>query len=210
MVLVDLDQRFTAVSPGSGVADLPDPDAIAGAGNSFFANGDFEGGALAIVGSLEQALAEMHGDAAGGGGGEETPATTAPEESPGGNGLLVIGAIGLVAAGGIGATAWARRRSRHEHVRTIRRSLVDDDLAKLEPAGHELPRVEDYDLDAAPGIQDVATAATVAVLAAVESGQDVTDEAAANASWGAGLIAVVDRRRLEAETEVPLELRAVR
>ena len=64
VVLVDLDQRFTAVSPGSGVADLPDPDAIAGAGNSFFASEDFEGGMLAIAGSLEQALAELHGEPA--------------------------------------------------------------------------------------------------------------------------------------------------
>ncbi len=46
------------------------------------------------------------------------------------------------------------------------------------------------------------------MLTSVDAGQDVADEAATRAAWGAGLIAVVDRKRLETETEVPLELRA--
>jgi uncharacterized membrane protein YgcG len=206
VVLVDLDQRFTAVSPGSGVADLPDPDAIAGAGNSFFASGDFEGGMLAIAGSLEQALAELHGDTG------EAPVISVPEQAPeasGGRGwLVVLGVIALVGVGGVAASAWGKRRSRHDQVRATRRNLVDDDLSKLEPAGQELPRVEDYDIDAGPTGTDVDTASAIGVLEAIDAGRDVSDEAATRAVWAAGLIAVVDRERLEAESEVPLELRA--
>ncbi|MET0831606.1 MAG: TPM domain-containing protein, partial [Acidimicrobiia bacterium] len=206
VVLVDLDERFTAVSPGSGVANLPDPDAIAGAGDSFFASGDFEGGMIAIAGSLEQALAELHGDTG------EPPVITDPEPVPersGGRGwLVVLGVIALVGVGGVAASAWSKRRNRHDQIRVTRRNLVDDDLAKLEPAGQELPRVEDYDIDPAPAGTDVDTAAAIGVLEAIDAGRDVSDEAATRAVWVSGLIAVVDRERLEAESEVPLELRA--
>ncbi|CAN5418979.1 hypothetical protein BH24ACT7_BH24ACT7_20970 [soil metagenome] len=211
VVLVDLGQRFTAVSPGSGIADLPDPDGIAGSANSFFAGGDFEGGMLAIVGSLEQALAAVHGGTVDP---DEEPIVgpDRPSDGNGGNGgnggLVVLGVVGLVALSGIGATRYAKRREQNGKIQDQRKNLIDDDLAKLEPGGHELPRVEDYDIDAAATGIDVETARVVDLLAAVDAGNDITDEVATQSAWATGLIAVVDRDRMMAEAEVPLELRA--
>ena len=71
-----------------------------------------------------------------------------------------------------------------------------------------MPRVEDYDIDPAPAGSDVDTAAAIGVLEAIDTGRDASDEAATRAVWAVGLIAVVDHERLEAESEVPLELRA--
>ncbi|MBA2338258.1 MAG: TPM domain-containing protein, partial [Acidimicrobiia bacterium] len=209
VVLVDLEQRFTAVSPGSGVQDLPDPDGIAGAANSFFAADDFEGGMLAIVGAMEQALADVHGGTIDP---DEEPIAEPEEEEResrgGGGGLVVLGVVGLVALGGIGASTIAKRREQNGKVNDRRKNLIDDDLAKLEPAGHELPRVEDYDLDATATGADAATAQVVEVLAAIDAGNDVTNDEATRSAWETGLIAVVDRERMMAEAEVPLELRA--
>ena len=55
LVLVSLDERRTEVVTQDGVS-VPG-EAIAGSARSFFSAGDFEGGLLAIVGSVEQALA---------------------------------------------------------------------------------------------------------------------------------------------------------
>lgn len=58
VVVVDLDSRVTTVQHGPGLNDVPrDFNAIAAAGNSFFASGDFDGGLLAIIDALDEAFA---------------------------------------------------------------------------------------------------------------------------------------------------------
>ena len=74
VVVVNIGGRETWVETGPGISI--NESGTAGAGNSFFGVGDFEGGALAIVGSLEQAIA-----AAVGGDTEEEP-IVAPPPSP--------------------------------------------------------------------------------------------------------------------------------
>lgn len=215
VVLVDIGARRTEVKPASGLPMSDDAATrVAGAANSFFGVGDFEGGLLAIVGSLEQELAALEGDAPGEDG---APATTLAPESPGvdepvdaprggGVGVVVLGlAAGIGLIGG-GAAITASRRRRRSGIMRTRRELIDGDMTALEPAGHELPQLDEYTMAAPEDAPDVPTKRVLDLLAAVDSGTPSTDEEAARAAWRHGLVHVIDRSRLEAASEVPFEL----
>lgn len=189
VILVDLSAHRTELTTGPGL-DLPE-SRIAGAGNSFFGRDDFEGGALAIVGSLEQALAE--------------PDTGSPSRPSGAIILGVLAAAGLV-AGGAGLSSVRRRKV--ERIRAARAELIDGDVARLEPAGHELPSAAEYAIPFTGEASEVGTSAAVATLRAVHHGDRVDDEPAVRALWSLGLVVVVDRDRVRRDTEIPLALRS--
>jgi len=189
VVLVSLDERRTEIVTQQGIS-LPG-DAIAGAGRSFFGAGDFEGGTLAIVGALEQALAgDLTSDSDTGG----VPL-----------GAIVFAAIvGIFIFSAFRVARGVRRASTNERKRK-REELIDGDLAGLEPSGASLPRYADYAMPA-PAAADVPTSAATAELWRLTSGGS-TDVEAVRALWGHGLVMVVDQERLIADTRVPLELR---
>ena len=95
VIVVDLDERLTTVQHGAGLNEVPrNFDSIAAVADSFFANGDFDGGLLAIIGSLDEALSAF---AAG-----ETSSNGSVQDvmdgfTPDGPNLKIIGgAVGVV------------------------------------------------------------------------------------------------------------------
>ena len=156
VILVDLDARRTELVTQSRIS-LP-AERITGAGNSFFGVGKWDAGLIAIVGSLEQALE----DEAGGGGVVAPPPTSGQTGSPPpvstedeSSGVFALVALGTVALVGGGLGLRAASRSRHSRVQRRRSALIDGDLEALEPAGHELPLIADYQLPfsgEAPGV----------------------------------------------------------
>ena len=167
-------------------------DAIAASARSFFSAGDFEGGLLAIVGSVEQALAG-----------------TLVEESE--SDRLPIGAIFFFGIVGFfiftvfqRATGGRRKERKVEH--NEREELIDADLADLEPSGADLPRYADYALPAPPA-DDVTTSEGITELWHVVRGRPM-DSDLMRSLWGLGLLEVVDRERLVSDTREPLVLRA--
>ncbi len=190
LVLVSLNERRTEVVTQDGVT--VSGSAIAGSARSFFAAGDFEGGLLAIVGSIEQALA----------------GTLVEDTDSGGFpfGLIVfLGIVGFFIYTLINRISGLRREKTKER-RDERESLIDGDLARLEPSGGDLPRYEQYAAPPPP-VTDVPTAVGLTGLWSVSSG-DPSDTNALTALWSLDLIDVIDRDRLLAETREPLELRA--
>ncbi|MDJ0925180.1 MAG: hypothetical protein QNJ77_11515, partial [Acidimicrobiia bacterium] len=194
------ENRRTEMTGGPGVPEL-DYSRVTGAGNSFFGRGDFDAGIIAIVGSLEQELASLGGS----GDGASVPLTRESESEPP-VGLMVgaLAAAGLV-GGGVGLVA-ARNR-RRERVSQERAELIDGDVDALDPAGHELPRLADYSIEYRGTAPTVSTSAALAAVGRIHEGIEPHDPDAVEATWRHELVAVIDRDRLLAETDVPLELR---
>ncbi len=205
VVLIDIGNRRTEMTAGPGVPAL-DYTRVTGAGNSFFGRGDFDSGIIAIVGSLEQALAGLEDGAAGGAPSTPGVNVTPSEDSSPPAGLVVgaLAAAGLV-GGGVGLVA-ARQR-RRERISQERTELVDGDVDALDPAGHELPTLDEYSIEYRGTPPVVATRAGLAALERIQAGVEPHDPDAVEAAWAASLVAIIDRDRLVAETDVPLELR---
>ncbi len=207
VVLVDIAARRTEVRTGDGVA--LDAERIAGAGNSFFGVGDFEGGLLAIVGSLEQGLAP--GDDPGSdpdvdtGGGVVSPEPLPARDSGPGYLGWILGAAALGGGGFIAARARQRRKDERLEVRS---QLVGDELDKLNVPGHELPRLADYTIPPPDGgVADLRTSDAIDAMRAIGAGNRPEDDAVPPLRV-TQLVAVVDRDRLLADIEIPLELAA--
>jgi TPM domain len=192
VVLVDIGGRETWVEPGDGL-ELRDPDEIASAGDSFFAGGDFDGGVLAIVGSLESALEAGPGEDSGGEGGSGWPVV-----------LVVVGGTAAVAGG---AVFWSRRRKRIAAVTKQRQELVDGQLRRLTPAGNELPQVGEYMVQPPADGPTVQTGVAIEALGRVAQGSNGLAPDVGNALWSERLVDVLDRQRWRTDTEMPLELR---
>ncbi len=214
VIAVDLDSRVTTVQHGPGLNGVPrDFDSIAGVGNSFFANGDFDAGLLAIIGSLDEALAAFaSGETTSNGGARDVLDGFTPDERPsdtgGGLNLAVVGVVvGVALLGGLGATGVAVRGQRRAKTRRLRGELVDGELARLDVAGHELPLLRDYliESDAAPA--DAPTADVARVLGDIAEVRPPTDEVALMAARRHRLLNLVDRDGMMAAAEVPLELK---
>ncbi len=205
VVLVDVNNRRTEMTAGPGVPQL-DSTRVTGAGNSFFKRGDFDSGIIAIVGSLEQELAFAGGDE-GLGGSSTNPGVnlTPSQEEPSGG--LVAGALAAAALIGGGVGLVAARQRRRERIGRQRSALVDDDVSSLDPSGHELPLLEEYSLVFRGQEPEVTTRDSLAALERIDVGIEPQHQEATAALWSAGLVAIVDRDRLVAETEVPLALR---
>ncbi|MEA3501894.1 MAG: TPM domain-containing protein [Actinomycetota bacterium] len=189
LVLVSLDERRTEVVTQDGVS-VPG-EAVAGSARSFFSAGDFEGGLLAIVGSVEQALAGTLT--------EQSDSSGSPIGA-----IVFFGIVGIFIYSVVRRVFGGKRRIRKaEHNK--REELIDADLADLEPSGADLPRFADY-AEPTPAISDVSTSSGVAELWRVVSGHP-TDPDVMRSLWSLGLLEVVDRERLVADTREPLDLR---
>ena len=206
VILVDLGNRRTEMTAGPGVPEL-DYSRITGAGNSFFGRGEFDLGIIAIIGSLEQELASLEDGSPGESvvtpGVELTPSA---EDNPPPAGIFVgaLAVAGLV-GGGIGLVA-ARNR-RRDRITRERAELIDGDVDALDPAGHELPRVADFAIIHRGTPAQVGTRAALLALERIQSGVEPRDPDTVEAVWANDLVAVIDRDRLLADTDVPLELR---
>ncbi len=189
LILVSLDERRTEIVTQDGIS-VPG-DAIAGSARSFFSAGDFEGGLLAIVGSVEQALAGTLVDESDSGG--------APIGA-----IVFFGIVGIFIYS-IVRLVFGNKTKQRKAAHSEREELIDADLADLEPSGADLPRYADY-ADPAPKVIDVPTSQGVTVLWQVASGRSTSPDVM-RSLWSLGLLEVVDRDRLVADTREPLDLR---
>ena len=199
VILVSLAERRTEIVTGSGLK-VGGLDSVAAAGNAYFADGDFSGGLIAIITSLDARLsgAPDGGEASGDGGGQSS--------DDGGSGVFRLVVAGGIMATGLYVVGGTRRR-RSARVRSSRQARVDDLLARLEPAGTDLPTVGEYALPRTSEGADVATKAGIALLRDLADGRAPGDEAAIAAAWRWGLVDVVDKDRLLVDAAEPLELK---
>ena len=203
VTVVNLSARETWVTTGPGISI--DDSRAAGAGNSFFGGGDYEGGALAIVGSLEQEIAAFFGEPD-----DLEPVSGVDVPAPaddGPSGWTTLAALGVAAGIGGGVGLRQARKKRHDRIRRAREAAVDDELEHLEPAGHELPRIDDFQATFEGGAPPTSTGEALTVLRAIHDGRATADVSVLQSLWAEGLIVMVDRDRLLAETAMPLELR---
>ncbi len=211
VVLVALAERRTEIVTGSGLELEDDQLAfVAALGDSFFADGDFDGGVAAIVGGLDSLL---QGSPVPTAPGVTTPPITVPESPPteeprspalwAALGLLVVGGLGGVVV----ATAQGRKsRQRMALAQTFER-MVDEELARLVPSGHEVALPDDF-LKAPPvEAPDVTTVRGLEVLASLAGGAAPEDVLALTAAWASRALAVGDEERIARHREMPLELR---
>jgi uncharacterized membrane protein YgcG len=210
VILVDIANRRTEMAAGPGVPAL-DYSRVTGAATSFFSRDDFDNGIFAIIGSLEQELAGISGEAPSGGeapsSGVTPPSGTDRSGDGGAPAGLVLGALAAAALAGGGIGLAAARHRRRERVTRERAELIDGDVARLEPAGQELPLLADYSIAPPANRPDINTRSALAALERIAAGLDPQDETAVRALWGDELVALIDRERLKAQTEIPLDLR---
>ena len=193
VVIVDVGGRNTWIEYGDGLEDFPrDPDDIAALGNAGFRNGDFDAGVLGILAGLGDGFESY-----------------AKGERATGTNWGALGAVaGVIGLGVAGAAFVAVRNSNQKRTRRRRAELIDGELERLNVAGHELPLVAEY---AAPRPDEAPETTTIAVVDTLNSmarGEEPGDAAAVSAAWALGMIDIMDRDRLRAETEIPLELAA--
>src|SRR5690606_6811884 len=197
VVLVALAQRRTEIVTGPG-ARLDDStlSSVASLGNDFFANGDFDGGLAAILAGLQQQYA---------GGGVAGPAEPQPDGASRRPGLVVplvgLGVLGLAAGGAVFVN---RRNNRQERLAEHRR-VVDQVLARLEPAGHEVVLPDDLLLPAPPAdsAPDPDTAVAVEALANPETAEASVLEGL----WAREALAVGNETKITEYRQMPLEMR---
>jgi hypothetical protein len=121
---------------------------------------------------------------------------------------LVIGALAAAGLVGGGVGLVAARNKRRERIGRERTELIDGDVAELDPAGQELPLLADYLVAYRNSPPDTDTRTALAALERVNAGLEPHDPIAMEALWAHGLVGVIDRDRLLAETEIPFALRA--
>lgn len=195
VVLVAVAERRTEIVTGPGLA-LSNLDDVASTANGFFADGDFDGGIIALITRLG---IEVSSDSA-------SP-SQAPTDGGGGFDLrtiLIVG--GLLLAG----TAMIRNghASALAAIRARRQRRVDDELERLDTAGSEFPLLDEYAVPPSPGFPDTTVVAAATSLRAVIDDRASSDSDALRALWRGAAVAVIDRDQLLAHAEVPLELRA--
>jgi uncharacterized membrane protein YgcG len=193
VVVVDVGGRNTWVEYGDGLEDFPrDPSDIAALGNAGFRNGDFDAGVLGILSGLGSGL-EAYANG---------------ERATGTNWTLIGAIAGVVGLGVAGAAFMGVRNTNRTRIRRRRAELIDGELERLEVAGHELPLIAEY---ASPRPETAPTSTTIAVVDALNAmarGEVPGDGDAVAAAWALGMVEIIDRPRLLAETEIPLELEA--
>ena len=193
VVVVDVGGRHTWVELGDGLNDFPrDPDDLASLGNTGFRNADFDAGVLAILAGLGDGF-EAYAN------GERAAETN----------WGVIGAVvGLAALGVAGFAVAGVRKQNNRRTRRRREELIDGELERLEVAGHELPLIAEYSAQRPERVPDATTINVVDALNSVARGEVPRDPEAITAAWALGMVDIIDRDRLSADTEIPLELQA--
>lgn len=200
VIVVAVAQRETWVTTGSGISI--NETSVSDASVSFFRNGDFDGGVLAMVSALRDELGVSSGGTA------DPRFEPTPDSGPGGlpRGLVWAG-VGLGAAlAGVG-TASAVSTGRKQR-RRVRKNQINADVRTLEVTGAELPQLEAYRIAAPADAPTITSGTALDTLHALSGGYVVADERVLHALWNTDLIELIDTERLLADTAIPLELAA--
>ncbi|GBE23883.1 hypothetical protein BMS3Bbin02_00148 [bacterium BMS3Bbin02] len=200
VIVVAIAQRETWVTTGDGVSI--NETAVSDASVSFFRNGDFDGGVLAMLSALRDELGVSSAGTA------EPQFEPTPDTGPAGLPRSVLWtAVGLASAlVGVG-TASAISTGRKQR-RRVRKNQINTDLRTLEVTGAELPQLATYRIPAPPDAPTISTGTALDTLYALSGGYVASDERVLHALWNTDLIEVVDTDRLLMDTAIPLELAA--
>ena len=196
VILVSLAERRTEIVTGKGL-DVSGLDSVSAAGNSYFADGDFSSGLIAIITSLD---ARLSGKTPADGGGGSTGS------DGGGSGLFRLVFATAIMAAGVYLIGGTRRRQAAK-VRSARQARVDDVLDRLKPSGDDLQTTAEYAEARTGGAADLPTKNATAALRDLSEGRAPGDDATLRALWRWGLVDVLDKTRLLADAAEPLELK---
>lgn len=194
VLVVGLAERQTWLVAGPGL-DLPEAGVIAGLADSFFRNGNFDGGISAVIGGLDQTFSA---DAEG----VDRPFS---DGGSGGIGVGMLGVVGGLLVAGGGMLVVQSRRTRRQREQRRRQTVVDGILARLQPAGHEVTLPDELFQPPPAGV--TARAGDVEIVLADLSDERVVPASPAfDAAWSTGLVQVLDADRVAQERTMPLEL----
>ena len=200
VVLVALAERRTEIVTGPGLS-LDRVDDLAAAGNGFFADGDFDGGVIAIVTSIGLSISGERDRAT-------QPTATEDDSSDDEEGISLGG---IAVAVGVALVGWTlmgnAQRSTRAAISARRSRQVDDALERLDTSGSEFPLLDEYAIAPSAGFPDTSVTAAASTLMAILDDRAAIDEDALRALWRSGAVLSIDRERLVADAEVPLELR---
>lgn len=195
VVLVSIDEQRLEVAQNANVN--VSGEVLAAAARPFFQDGRWDDGLFAVTVAVDQSLQGNLPETGG-----DFPARFGGIPW----GWLLLAALILFG----GYLAWRgyrkNQKSRQDKARRERERLIDADLAELDVSGQDLPRYEDYTLSA-PDAPDVSTRKAITELQRI-SRDDPSDVATLRSLWNYGLIDVIARDRLIADTREPLDLRA--
>lgn len=186
---------------------IPSSTVVLNSAAPSFRNGDFDAGVAGMLGTLEASFeAETRGTASSGG---SSGGSVSDDGSSDGFSLLplvIFGGLGFVALSGRGRkrSAGAKRSTEHDR----RAQQVDDMLDRLEPNAADLPDLRRYEVPEPPLTGDASLTDAIQALSKVAEHRAVEDEDNLRALWSRDLLDVIDAKRLEDDTEVPLEMRA--
>lgn len=192
VVLVAVNDRETWVATGEGV-DLSEA-AIAPLGNSYFGNGDFDRGVSSILGGIASSF--------------EAQAQGEPDPFDGSSNVAPIFIIAGLAGAALVVTNRAARRKEQSANKSVYEHRVDDILARLKPAGHELNLQGELFLERPIQASPMASAPVHAALLPLMETVPVSPDnpEALHAAWATQLVDVLDADRVAAERKMPLEL----
>ena len=216
VVVIDRAQRELHITAGPALQGIiPSPDTLTNVAGPSFRADDFDSGVAAILGTIEnsfeiQSRGGFDNNSNDGGGGTVGTTTTSRDRAPGGGiSLLPIVIFGAVAYAGISGLGSRKKVGQRRDLEKERRGQeVDDVLDRLETSAADLPDLRRYEVPEPAITGDPSTAAAGASLQGVADRASSHDEEMLRSLWSRDLLDVIDAKRLEADTEVPLELRA--
>ncbi len=217
VVVIDPDGRSLWITAGPALQGvIPAPSTLTNVAGPSFRNDDFDAGVAAILGTIEASFdIEARGGVGVGGtsatGGGSATTTSSPSEDTGSGGfsllpVVIFGALAFVGFSSLGSRRKVGQRRDLEKER--RAQQVDDALNRLETTAADLPLLRSYEVPEPPITGQFALSDAVAALQGVADRASSHDEDGLRALWARDLLDVIDAKRLEADTEVPLEMRA--
>ncbi len=229
VIIIDPEGQSLWITAGPALQGvIPGPDTLTNVAGPGFRNNDFDSGVAAILGTIEASFEiEARGGIGVGGtnvdvgtdtdtdteGGTTTSTTTTTTTSrdtgSSGYSLLPLVIFGSLVFAGFSSLGSRRKVSTRRDLEKERRGQqVDDALDRLETTAVDLPVLRSYEVPEPAISGKAATADASNALQRVADRAGTYDEAILRELWARDLLDVIDAKRLEADTEVPLEMRA--
>ena len=211
VIVIDTASNDFWITAGTNLQSvIPSSTVVLNSAAPSFRNGDFDAGVAGMLGTLEASFeAETRGTSSGGSSGGLSDSAT--DDNTGSDGLsllplVMFGGLAFVAFSGRGRKRSAGTRRATEQDR--RAQEVDDLLDRLETSAADLPDLRRYEVPEPSLTGDASLSQALQALTGVAERRPIEDESILRALWSRDLLDVIDAKRLEADTEVPLEMRA--
>lgn len=214
VVVIDPDGRSLWITAGPALQGvIPSANTLVNVAGPSFRSGDYDSGVAAILGTIEASFEiEARGGTSVGGTGTSTGTpgtTTSRDTAPDGVSLLPLMIFGSLAFVGFSSMGNRNRGVQRRDIEKERRAQeVDDVLDRLETSAADLPDLRSYEVPEPPIAGQPTLAEAGDALQRVADRAGSHDDETLRQLWSRDLLDVIDAARLEADTEVPLEMRA--